>query len=207
MATTNQMNINGSNPVTVGGTGITAKYFPQPSSNFTAGAATTPSATSAVGQLAVHTDNQFNGQQFSILATGNFAVGPGGACPSFKIELVANTGTVASPTYTVIASTGNVSAQTNLNVFYPWQIEAVLNGDTQSGTISGYQISVVDNTVSAPAALTNVLSGLNFFSGISSSTAPVSGIGLPVFGVVVRATFSVSEPGNIANMFEFNIQN
>ncbi len=201
MAVVNQWNINGSSPVTVGGTGTAAKYFTQPSGNFTAGASTTPSSTNATGQLAVRGDNELNGQQFMILAAGNFEVGPGGACPAVTIDMVANTGTLISPTYTVIASTGAVTVQTNVGVFYPWQIEATVNGDTQSGILSGYQVSVVDNSVKAGGvnALASTLSGLNFFGNVIFP-------GAPVFGVVMRVTFSVSEPGNAANMFQFQIQ-
>ena len=56
MAFTNSWPVNGLNPSTVGGTGITAKYFPFPSGNFTSGIAPTPgpTATSGYGQLAIH---------------------------------------------------------------------------------------------------------------------------------------------------------
>jgi hypothetical protein len=201
MAVVNQWNINGSNPVTVGGTGITAKYFTQPSGNFTQGSSTTPSSTNATGQLAIRGDNEFNGQQFSVQASGNFEVGAGGACPAVTIEMVGNTGTLLSPTYTVLATTGPITVQNNVGLFYPWQIEIVANGDTQSGILSGYQTSVVDNTLKAPVALSNTLSGLNF-SGNAVTNFP----GGPVFGIVMRITFSVSEPGNAANMFMFNVQ-
>jgi hypothetical protein len=182
--------INGANPSTVGGTGITAKYFTAPSSNFTSGVSTTPSSTNATGQLNIDGDNQLNGQPFLITAAGNFEIGPGGACPSVTIQMVANTGTLATPTYTILASTGAITAQANLNTFYPWFLEAYVVGDTKSGTLSGMQYSVVDNTLTAPAALTNVLSSLDFTA-------------FPVFGVVVRITFSVSESGNAANMYQF----
>jgi hypothetical protein len=200
MAVVNEYGINGLNPSTVGGTGITAKYFPMPSGNFTSGPAVTPSSTNATGQLAVHGDSTLNGQQFSIVAAGNFEVGPGGACPTVTIEMVANTGTLLSPTYTVIASTGGFTAETNVGLFYPWQLEAIVNGDTQSGILSGYQVGVVDN-VMAPAvgALSNIISGLDF----SGTTSKVIGT---VFGVVMRITYSVSEPGNKANLMQFQIQ-
>lgn len=199
MAVVNQWNVNGSNPSTVGGTGITAKYFGQPSGNFTAGASTTPSSTNAFGQLAIRGDNELNGQQFSVQASGNFEVGPGGACPAVTIDMVANTGTITTPIYTVLATTGAITVQTNVGVFYPWQIEIVANGDTQSGILSGYQTSTVDNTLKSPVALSNTLSGLNFGGNVIFP-------GAPVFGVVMRVTFSVSEPGNAANMFMFNVQ-
>ena len=201
MAVVAQWNINGSNPVSVGGTGITAKYFPQPSGNFTAGAATTPSSTNATGQLPIRGDNELNAQQFSVIASGNVEVGAGGACPSITIDMVANTGTLTTPIYTVLATTGAVTVQNNVGVFYPWQIEITCNGDTSSGILSGYQLSIVDNAVKAGgvAALSNTLSGLNFGGNVIFP-------GAPVFGIVMRVTFSVSEPGNAANMMQFQVQ-
>lgn len=193
--------VNGANPSTVGGTGITAKYFLSPSGNFTSGVAPLSGPTSSVayGQLPVRGDNEFNGQLFYIQAAGDFEVGPGGACPSVTFDLQANTGTLVSPTYTTIATSGAVTAQTNLNTFYPWSMEVQLSGTTGAGTISGRQTWVLDNTVSVNStALTSVLSGLDF----SGATSKVIGT---VFGLVMRVTFSVSEPGNLAHMYQFQI--
>jgi hypothetical protein len=198
MATFSNMQINGANPSTVGGTGITAKYFPAPSGNFTSGVSTTPSSTNATGQIAVHGDNESNGQLLYVTASGNFEVGPGGACPSVTIDIQANTGTLVSPTYTTIATTGAITAQANLNTFYPWFLQAILVGDTASGTISGNYYGSVDNNNVALTALTNVLSGLDF----TGTTSKIIGT---VFGLVARITFSVSEPGNKANMFGFAV--
>jgi hypothetical protein len=199
----NNYQINGANPVTVGGLGVTPKYFPAPSGNFTAGPATTPNATNATGQLAIHGDNTLNGQRFSIEASGNFEVGAGGACPSVRFDLQANTGTLVVPIYTTIATSGAITAQTLTGQFYPWSMVVNLTGDTQSGTISGTQTWVVDNTVSASnGALTSVLAGLNF--NPTQQVPAVNGQpNAPVFGLVMRVTFSVSEPGNSANMFLF----
>lgn len=189
------LQINGSNPVTVGGTGITAKYFPGPSGNFTAGVSTTPSSTNATGQLAIKGDNQLNGQQFYITASGDFQVGPFGACPSVTIDIQANTGTLVSPTYTTIATTGAITTQTNLNTAYPWFLQVVVSGTTASGILTGVQYGSVDNTAVAQVALSNTLSGLDF----SGTTSKIPGT---VFGIVARVTFSVSETGNIARLYQ-----
>lgn len=189
------MQVNGSNPVTVGGTGVTAKYFPAPSGNFTAGASTTPSSTNATGQLAIKGDNQLNGQQFYITAAGDFEVGPFGACPSVTIDIQANTGTLIAPVYTTIATTGAITAQTNINTLYPWFLQIVCSGTTASGILTGVQYGSVDNVAVAQAALTNVVTGLDF----SGATSKVIGT---VFGVVARVTFSVSETGNLAHLYQ-----
>jgi hypothetical protein len=104
-----------------------------------------------------------------------------------------------SPTYTTIATSGAVTAQTNLSTFYPWSMDVLITGTTAAGTISGKQSWVLDNTVSVNnTALTSVLSGLDF----SGATSKVIGT---VFGLVMRVTFSVSEPGNLAHMYQFQI--
>lgn len=181
------------------GRGTTPKYFGAPSGNFTSGVSTTPSSTNAFGQLPVRGDNEFNGQRFIVEASGDFQVGNGGACPSVTFDLQANTGTITTPVYTTIATSGAVTAQTNTNVAYPWAVAVTITGTTAAGTISGTQTWVVDNTVGVSnGALTSVLSGLNFLGGGALNN-------LPVFGLVMRVTFSVSEPGNKANMYLFTV--
>ena len=207
MAMTNTWPVNGLNPSTVGGTGTTAKYFPYPSGNFTSGVSPTPgpTATSGYGQLAVHGTGMQNGQIMTVNAAGDFEVGSGGACPSVTIDIVANTGTLISPTWTILGTTGAITAQTNTNLFYPWFLTLKLNGTSAAGVLNGTQSGSVDNT-NAPAAgpLTNVLSGLNF--NPTQFKNSVSGLpNAPVFGLAVRVTFSVSEPGNSANLYQFSI--
>ena len=196
MAVFAEYSISGANPVSVGGTGAGArKYFQAPSGNFTSGVSPNPgpSASVAYGQLNVPGDNVVNGQKFVIVAAGDFEVGSGGACPSVTIELVANTGTVVTPSWTAIASTGAITAQNLTGVFYTWELQASVVGTTKAGTLSGIQTAVVDNTIVAAGALTAVLSGLNF------------GSNHPVFGLAVAVTFSVSESGNSANMYQFQL--
>ena len=198
MAIFNNWAINGANPSTVGGTGTAAKYFPAPSGNFTSGVSVAPSSTNAAGHLAIHGDNQLNGQTWYITASGDVEVGNGGACPSITIDIQANTGTVVSPTYTTIATTGAITVQANTNVLYPWFLECSVVGTTGAGTIGGNFYGSVDNSNVALTALSNVLSGLDF----SGTTSKIIGT---VFGLVVRVTFSVSEPGNKANMYMFQV--
>ncbi len=185
--------VNGANPSTVGGTGTTAKYFVAPSANFTSGVSTTPNSTNATGQLNLDGDNQANGQLITVTAAGDFEVGNGGACPSVTIDIQANTGTLTSPTYTTIATTGAITTQSNTNLLYPWFLQAKFIGTTGAGIIAGTQNGSVDNTAVAVSALSSTLSGLNFAS-------------FPVFGLVARVTFSVSESGNKANLYQFELQ-
>lgn len=183
--------INGANPVTVGGTGTAAKYFPAPSGQIGV-SGVTPSATSAQGQLPIFGNNRANGQPVRIAAAGNFEVGAGGACPNVLIELVANTGTILAPVYKVLGSTGQLTVQNLTGTLYPWSIVLDGNGDSGSGIFQGRYTAVVDGVAenSTPKATDNLLTGINFASE-------------PPFGLVVRVTFSVSEAGNQANMYAF----
>ena len=192
--TINNYSITGANPSTVGGTGTGTKFFPNLPGPSIGVANTTPSSTSGVGQLDVPGSNRLNGIVFHALASGNFEVGAGGACPSVTITVSANTGTKQSPSYTVLATTGAITAQNLDGVFYPWYVDDTLEGDTLSGVVQGSFSSQTDGVAVSGTTLTHNLSGINF------STQE------PAFGLVVGVQFSVSEPGNSANMYQFQIQ-
>lgn len=156
--------------------------------------------------MAVPGRNILNGIPFEIVAAGNFEVGSGGACPNVLIEVVANTGTVTSPTYTVIMTSGQITAQSLTGTFYDWYFDAIVQGSNGSGTLQGAYTSVIDGTVVRNnVALTNTISGISF--GPTPTQQQGSNIATtdPAFGLLVRVTFSVSEPGNAANMYEFAI--
>ena len=185
--------INGANPTTVGGLGAAIKYFgnlPGPSIGVSN---TTPSSTSAAGQLLVPGNNQLNGQPFTVIAAGNILAGSGGASESITVAIYANTGTVSTPTYTTLA-TGAFAAEAFDNVAYPFYIKVDLCGDTQSGIVQGTQLVVIDNVVeTATAALTHALTGINFATN-------------PPFGLVCGVTFATTETGNSANLYRFSIE-
>jgi len=195
--------INGAGGITVGGTGITTKYFPA-----------VPGASIGVasvnnGYLLVPANNAVNGQRLAIRATGNFAVGDiTGACPTVTIGLYPVTFTgglsTASINSTAILS-AVVTAQTNINALYPWALTADLAGDSGSGLVQVLSGAVVADGVntSATAGLVTGLTKINFAPGAS---LPSSGQVAP-FGLVVGVTFSISEAGNTATMYQFDMQN
>jgi hypothetical protein len=187
----NNYQISGAFPSTVGGVGSTAKYFPAPSGQIGV-TGSTPSATSAAGQLLVPGNNRLNAQIFEVYAAGNFEVGSGGACPSVTIDIQANTGTVASPSYHTLATSGAITTQNLDGVFYPWYFKLELEGDSASGLLQGRYVGAVNDVLIASTIIGSTLSGLNFATE-------------PVFGLVARVTFSVSEAGNSANMYQFLI--
>jgi hypothetical protein len=196
-------NVNGAFPSTVGGTGVAIKYFPNIPGASIGVNNVTPSATSANGQLAIPSNNRLNGQYFTVLASGDFEVGSGGACPSATIALYANVGTILTPSYVTLATTGAITTQALTGAFYPWYIVCDLQGSTNSGIVQGKFASMVDGTSVVSATLTNNLSGINF-NGASPAT-PAGLVMQPPFGLVIGITFSVSEPGNSANLYEFQV--
>jgi hypothetical protein len=206
-----QYSINGSSPSTVGGTGTAIKYFPNLPGPSIGVSNLTPSATSAAGQLLVPGSNRLNGQSFNVLATGNFAVGVGGGSSTVTFTLRANTGTVAAPVYTTIAASGAYAAEASDGVFYPFDMNVKITGDSLSALIQGTQTFLIDNTIStAGAALTSTLAGLlpstsNSYPGINPVLLPFQVE--PVFGLVLGVTFGTSVVGNTANLYNFAITN
>ena len=186
--------INGANPSTVGGTGTAAKYFPNLPGPSIGASNLTPSATNAAGQLLVPGSNRLNGQKFNVLASGNFVVGTGGGSSTVTLTLSANTGTVASPTYTTIAASTAYASEALDGVYYPFLIDVTVQGDTLSGIIQGTQTIYIDNSINrAATALNSTLSGLNFATE-------------PPFGLVLSVTFGTSVAGNSANLYRFSIE-
>lgn len=187
------------NPSTVSGNSTATLYFSRPSSLGvqTIGSAggysliPSPSATSATGQLVVPGLNALNGQPFNIRAAGDFGSDTGDASGTVQITLYANIGTISSPIYTTIASTGAVvpgfaSAE-------PWSINSTMQGTTSSGLCGGtYTVMVGGQKVGAANQSTPILSGINF------------GASVP-FGFVVGVRFGTGDASNKARLLQFNI--
>lgn len=197
--TVNNYSVSGAYPSTVGGSGTTPKAFPNNPGPSIGVANATPSFSSAtvmssgVGQLDVPGSNRMNGKIMHVLAGGNFEVGAGGACPSFSLALWANTGTKTAPVGTKIVAPAAITAQSLDGVFYPWYLDVTLQGGTLSGIVQGSYSGQVDGTAFSRTTLDANLSGVNF-----STTEPA-------FGLVLAVTFSVSEPGNSANLYQFEL--
>lgn len=184
--------VNGASPSIVGGTGISVKYFPNQPGPSIGVSNTTPSSSSAAGQLAVPGNNTLNGQIFTVNLCGNISIDPIIACPTVSVLIYANTGTVTSPTYTAIGGVSAVAAGNFDNE--PFRVSLSLSGDTLSGVVQGTQTALFNNvlTNSTPKVITS-LSGINF------------GSALP-FGLVAGVTFSVSGANNKAFCYQFNLE-
>lgn len=181
--------INGVSGVSVGGTGTGLKAFPSIPGPSIGVASTNPMI------LAVPGGSSMNGQRLNAFASGNFAVGAGGACPTFLVGLypVTYVGTVPTIGATAIVS-ATTTAQTNLNQAYPWSISVDLVGDTLSGLVqqTGGTLALDGTITSVTGRTVTGLSSINY-----NNPAP--------FGLAVQVSWSVSETGNTSTMYQFCI--
>lgn len=196
--------VNGLNPSVVGGTGgAVEKYFPRLLGTSIGVQSVAPSLTSAAGQLVPPAFGSLNGQLFKVKIAGSALSFTGGT--TYNVKLSVNTGTVASPTYTIIASTGNVGAASTLkNAF---ALEVYLYGTTDSGLVAGWYDSstVLPSGVMASKAQAALdaafpVQTIDFSKGLQSS----GNQGVP-FGLVVSVNFATSVAGNSASLYQFQV--
>jgi hypothetical protein len=192
MAVLNDFQCNGLFPSVVGGNSTSVLYFPRLLGSSIGVQSVAPSATSAAGQLVVPGFNELNGQLFTVRAAGNFGSDTGDASGTVTVQLYANTGTVTSPIYTSIATTGAVvpgfaSAE-------PWALTATMQGDTLSGLCGGSYTAFVGGQKAGSSGqnTTVALNGINFGSAVP-------------FGLVVGVTFGTGNSTNKASLFQFQI--
>ncbi len=185
-------------PSTVKPSTTAITYFP-PALNTSIGVSST-----AVGYVACPGNNQANGQRLYVKATGNFEVGSGGTCPSVTIGLYPVTllqpsslgNSSASPVGS-IGATAIISYPSTLQnltgTLYPWALSAEFAGDAGSGLVQQVDGWIaVDGTVTTlTQRIVTGLSGINFANPLP-------------FGFAVGITYSVAEPGNSANMYQFS---
>jgi hypothetical protein len=195
--------VNGLNPSVVGGTGVTIKYFPRLLGSAIGVQSSTPSATSAAGQLVIPAFNELNGQLFKVKIAGSTLTFTGST--TFDVQVAVNTGTVSSPTYTTIARTGAVGAASTLKNAFALEIN--LYGTTDSGLVAGWYDSMTilpggTMTAKAQAALDNPfpVQNINFGSGLTAG----GNQGVP-FGLVVGVVFATSIAGNSASLYQFQV--
>jgi hypothetical protein len=205
MQTVSNLLLNGNTPVTVGGTGTTAKFFPPvpgPSINV---------ASTKVGYIFPQGNNASNNQKLHVIACGNLTVDPTIACPTFRVELVGSTNyTAAAPTYVSLADStaeqpGEISGDAVAT--QPWSIDSWLQVDGTGGVMQGYSFIQVggelDVVPTVGAGLSNTFTGISMSApinpvGVTGSTAP--------FALAVRVTFGTSAAGNLASMYQFALE-
>jgi hypothetical protein len=200
MSVINDFQVSGLFPSTVGGTGTAIKYFPRVLGPSIGVAPLTPSASSAAGQLVVPGNNELNGQTFKVKVTGDVLNFTGGT--TYNVVLYANTGTIGTPNYIALASTGAVGAANVAKASF--NLDVTIFGSTGAGNVGGYYNSVTltpagVQTSKAQAALDTALTGINF-----NAAATPQGNANP-FGLVVGITFATSIAQNSANLYQFQI--
>jgi hypothetical protein len=192
--------VSGAFPSKVGGLGTTVKYFPRPIGPSIGVAPSTPSSTSPVGALLLPAQNVFQGQQFNVMASGFFGSDTGDPSGTVTVQLYAVTGSVASPTYTSIATTGAI---TPFFAQEPWGLNVELVGASNNGAngllIGSYE-AFIRGSVTAPTTVTNIVTGLDFNAG-----NPLLAQGA-VLGFVVGVTFGTTDATNKASLTQFTIE-
>jgi hypothetical protein len=190
--------VNGKFPSTVGGTGVTVKYFPR-NVAYAAGATWVTSPAAGVkSMLAVPGDGKLNGQQFLVKASGDFLQAATESSSEVTVALYAVTGTLAVPVYTQLGTTA-AYANASDAVAYPWSLEIVLFGTTGSGIVGGKYTPYVAGVLGTVATTTNVLTGIDFNAGNAN-------LNFAPFGLVVGVTFGQSFAANAANLYQFVIE-
>jgi hypothetical protein len=192
--------VNGLNPSSVGGVGTTAKYFPRVLGSSIGVASVAPSATSAAGQLTVPAFGELQGQIFKIKAAGDVLPFTGGG--TYTIDIQANTGSLSSPSYTTLATTGAVTlaSATAVNWFLEASMSGTNNAGATPGKLDGYFSGSTNGVNIALTQISNPLSGLNFVTGQSSSGSQGG-----VIGLVARVTFNTSLAQNFARLYQFQV--
>jgi hypothetical protein len=192
--------VSGAFPSKVGGTGTAVKYFPRPLGPSIGVAPSTPSSTSPIGALLLPAANVFNGQQFNIMASGFFGSDSGDPSGTVTVQVYGVTGSLASPTYTSLGTTGAI---TPANAVEPWALSLELVG-ASSGSANGLLFGSYEafnrTAITAPTVVSTVLSGLDFNAG---NPALAQGA---VLGFVVGVTFGTSDATNKASLTQFTIE-
>lgn len=191
MQTVANLQVSGLSPVTVGGLGITAKYFPAvPGASINV-------ASTKVGYILLPGSGRLNGVAFRVNVSGTYAPDPLIACPTFQCELVgAANYTAASPTYSSICTPAatQIGGGSDKQLTQQFFLQADLVGDSASGVLTGRFTYVQDGVVvSNNIAVSTIMSGLNF-----NTEAPLA--------LAVRVTFGTTAANNTASLYRFDTE-
>lgn len=146
------------NPSIVGGTSTAEQVFPAlvyPNAGLNSVAVSTPGPLS----LAIPANGQYEGQRFSVIASGYFFVH--GTSPTMLFKMYNGTSMTVANDGTALLT---MSALTGLstNAYYPWTWASVFQGDSHSGILQAISSSLwVDNATAGTITLTGIASGLN----------------------------------------------
>jgi hypothetical protein len=177
--------VNSLNPAKVSGTGTGDFYFPRPNGSLFV-TPTTPSASSAAGQLAYPGESELNGQEAQIVAAGSATTSQSS---TVILTLLANTGTVATPAYTTLATvTTGAIATTSIS----WFLKAHVTVNTISKQLSGVYFGSANNV-------------LVDWTAITATTNPVDPSTTLPFGIVMKVSFGTGATANSANLYQLQV--
>lgn len=215
--------VNGQFPSKVATSGTAAVYFPRTlGTNGPASSPLQPTATNAAGQLGLPGSQQYaavQGQRLRVIASGSAFTA---ASQTVNVTMQINTGSIATPAYTTMATTG---AQT-VNGRASWILEAhfVVAGNASLAADNG--TGFFANFGSAAPLVQGQLSGLYTaaingatlaaaWTVIPATTNAVVLAALPVLsnglylpgtsGIVVNVAFGTGTAGNNATLNQFTI--
>ena len=166
-------------------------------------------ASTKNGYLYAPDNNKINNVRITVKAAGNFSIGTGASTSpsvtvalypvSFKGNVPTGAVTIGGQTTAPYTGATAIISQTftgasDLTVGgYPWTLLCDLQGDNTSGLLQAVSGSIcIDGT-----------------AGTFTASVPLSSVSMnsPVpFGFVVGVTFSVSDSGATANMYQFQME-
>lgn len=214
--------VNGQFPSKIATSGTAAVYFPRTLGTSGPGSTpATPTAANATGQLNIP-GSQYgaavNGARLRVVASGSVYVG---ATSNVTVVVQINTGTLATPAYTTLMSTGAVSVTGGAGVGRAsWVLEGhlvlasnspIAAGATGSDLGTGYQANFGSPNPFVQGQLSGAyfgaINGANLvdLTAIPATTNPVQWVGATPAGLVVNVTFATGNAANIASLSQFTI--
>jgi len=172
----------------VGGVGTTAKIFAQPANLL------------APFTLAVPSEFLLEGIQFNVKASGWVFVN--GTTPTVQFNLYSGTSLTPGSDTAVSALPGTPATLTT-NAFYPFAFTATFQGDSNSGILQGAAKLMLNNVLTAEAAVT-ALTGIAFGTAFNAAN-PAATQG-PAVNLVAGITFGVSNAANLAQLNQFCLE-
>ena len=184
--------VNAYNPSSVGGTGTTAKIFPNLLANITglpSGfglGSPAPTLPFAAAVCTIPGTGQYEQQQIQIAAAGYVFVH--GTTPT--VNFVIQNGTSLTPgSNTTVATLASVQTLTT-GATYPFSLSLKMQGDAVSGIMQMFSATFVCNGVSGTVTLTDL-------TGVNLTTTALN--------FVVGVTFGVSDALNVGKLSQFQL--
>jgi hypothetical protein len=159
-----------------------------------------PSAPTVINVLG---SGRLEQKKFTVRASGSVVTGTTATVtPTLYMGLVIPATPFTAGNWTILGAGGAVSLA---SISSAWAIETTLYFESLGGTMQGSFSSEINNAITAAAAITNRLTGLN---GTSNSitqepSAVLVTAAEPVFVIAVGLTFSVANAGNIGTLGDF----